>query len=193
MDPTSSLADNPLLVPWGGPFGAPPFDRIRPAHFAPAFEAALAERRAEIAAIIAEPAAPAFDNTIADLERSGALLRRVSGAFFHLAGAETSDEIERIERDIAPVLSRERNAILLDDALFARVETLYQARAHLGLDAEAARTLERWRVAFARAGAGLDAGTKARLAAIGERLATLGALFGQNVLADEKAFALILD
>jgi len=193
MDQLISAVDNPLLQSWDTPFGAPPFDRIRPEHFAPAFDAALAERRAEIAAIVADPAAPRFDNTIVALERAGALLRRVSGAFFHLAGAETNDEIERIERDIAPALSRERNAILLDDALFARVDALYRARETLGLDAEASRTVERWRVAFSRAGAGLDADKKARLAAIGERLASLGALFGQNVLADEKAFALVLD
>lgn len=193
MDQLASALDNPLLAPWDAPFGAPPFDRIRPEHFAPAFDAALAQRRAEIAAIVADPAAPAFDNTIVALERSGALLRRVSGAFFHLAGAETNEAIERIERDIAPALARERNAILLDDALFARVDALYQARETLGLDAEAARTLERWRIAFTRAGAGLAADKKTRLAAIGERLASLGALFGQNVLADEKAFALVLD
>jgi peptidyl-dipeptidase Dcp len=193
MDQLSPPVGNPLLAPWNAPFGAPPFDRIRPDHFASAFEAALAARRVEIAAIVSNPAAPTFDNTIVALERAGALLRRVSATLFHLASAETSDEIERIERDIAPVLSRERNAILLDDALFARVEALYQAREHLGLDAESARTLERWRVAFTRAGAGLDADKKARLAAIGERLASLGALFGQNVLADEKAFALVLD
>ncbi len=193
MDQLPPALDNPLLEPWDAPFGAPPFDRIRPEHFAPAFDTGLAQRRAEIAAIVADPAAPSFDNTIVALERSGALLRRVSATFFHLASAETSDEIERIERDIAPALSRERNAILLDDALFARVDALYQTREHLGLDGEAARTLERWRVTFARAGAGLAADKKARLAAIGERLASLGALFGQNVLADEKAFALVLD
>jgi len=193
MDQPSPATDNPLLETWDAPFGGPSFDRIRPEHFPPAFETALAKRRAEIAAIVADPAQPTFDNTIAALERAGAQLRRVSAAFFHLAGAQTNDEIERIERDVAPVLARERSAILLDDALFARLETLYRARAHLGLGAEAARTLERWRVAFTRAGAGLDADKKARLAAIGERLASLGALFGQNVLADEKAFALVLD
>jgi peptidyl-dipeptidase Dcp len=193
MDQFSRPADNPLLASWDAPFGAPPFDSVRPEHFPPAFDAALAERRAAIAAIVSERGSPTFDNTIVALERAGALLRRVSAAFFHLASAETSDEIERIERDVAPVLSRERNAILLDDALFARVEALYQARERLGLDAEAARTLERWRMAFTRAGAGLDAEKKARLAAIGERLASLGALFGQNVLADEKAFALVLE
>jgi peptidyl-dipeptidase Dcp len=192
MDQLAPAVENPLLQPWDAPFGAPPFDRIRPEHFPPAFDAALITRRTEIAAIVADPAAPSFDNTILALECAGGLLRRVSAAFFHLASAEASDEIERIERDIAPVLSRERNAILLDDALFTRVEALCQARDRLGLDAEAARTLERWRVAFTRAGAGLAADKKARLAAIGERLATLGAVFGQNVLADEKAFALVL-
>ena len=91
MDQLSSAVDNPLLEPWDAPFGAPPFDRIRPEHFAPAFEAALAKRRAEIAAIVAETAAPSFDNTIVALERASACFRRVSAAFFHLASAETSD------------------------------------------------------------------------------------------------------
>ena len=137
--------------------------------------------------------APSFDNTVVALERSGDRLGRVSAAFFHLAGAATSEAIEQIERDIAPVLSRERNAMLLDDALFTRIDALHRRRREIGLDAEAMRTLERWRVAFARAGAGLDADKKARLAAIGERLASLGAQFGQNVLADERGFALTLD
>ena len=188
-----SPAGNSLLQPWNAPFGAPPFDRIRPEHFPPAFAEALAERRAEISAIVGNPAPPSFANTIVALERSGDRLGRVSAAFFHLAGAATSDAIEQIERDIAPILSRERNAMLLDDRLFARIEALYGRREELGLDAEAVRTLERWRVAFTRAGAGLGADKKARLAAIGERLASLGAQFGQNVLADEKGFALVLD
>ena len=193
MSPITPDASNPLLQPWDAPFGAPPFDRLAPEHFPPAFDAALAERRAEIAAIVADPEPPSFANTIVALERSGERLSRISSAFFHLAGAATSDAIERIERDVAPILARERNAILLDDALFQRVEALWRRRETLGLDPEAARTLERWRVAFTRAGAGLPTDTKARLAAIGERLATLGALFGQNVLADEKAFALVLE
>jgi peptidyl-dipeptidase Dcp len=193
MAQPSTDANNPLLGLWDAPFGAPPFARIRPEHFCPAFDAALAERRGEIAAISADPAAPSFDNTIVALERAGERLSRVSATFFHLASADANDELERIEREIAPVLSREHNALLLDDALFARVEALYRGRDGLGLDAEAARTLLRWRTAFVRAGAGLAPGKKARLAAIGERLASLGAAFGQNVLADEKTFALILN
>ena len=193
MDPRPADAGNPLLEPWTGPFGAPPFARIRPEHFRPAFDAALIEKRAEIASIVANPEAPTFDNTIVALERAGKTLERVGAAFFALAGADSNDALEEIERDIAPILARERDAILLDEALFARVEALRGTEASLALDAEAARVLDRWRTAFVRAGAGLAPEKKARLAAIGERLAALGAAFGQNVLADEKAFALILD
>jgi peptidyl-dipeptidase Dcp len=186
-------ANNPLLQPWTGPFGAPPFARIRPEHFRPAFEAALAQKRAEIAAIAADPAPPTFDNTIAALERSGKALDRVEATFFNLVGSDSNETLQEIERDMAPVLSRERSATLQNDALFRRIEALHEGRAALALDAEAARTLDRYRTAFLRAGAGLPEETKARLAAIGERLATLGAAFGQNVLADEKAFVLILE
>ena len=113
--------------------------------------------------------------------------------FFALAGADSNDALEEIEREMAPILARERNAILLDDALFARIEALHAARAALALDAEAARVLDRYHTAFVRAGAGLAPEKKDALAAIGERLATLGAEFGQNVLADEKAFVMILE
>ncbi|THD45466.1 MAG: M3 family peptidase [Bradyrhizobium sp.] len=193
MAQSSGLGENPLLESWDAPFGAAPFASIHPEHFRPAFDAALAERRREVAAIASEPAPASFDNTIAALERAGATLDRVSAVFFHLASADTNDELQRIEREIAPILSRERSALLLDDALFQRIEALQRAVETLGLDAEQKRAFERWRTAFLRAGAGLAPEKKARLAAIGERLASLGAAFGQNVLADEKAFALVLD
>jgi peptidyl-dipeptidase Dcp len=193
VDPRPADSNNPLLEAWTGPFGAPPFDRIRPEHFRPAFDAALAEKRAEIDAIAANPEAPTFDNTIGALERSGKALDRVGSVFFALIGADSNDALEEIERDIAPILARQRDAILLNDALFARIEALHGARAELALDAEAARVLDRYRTDFRRAGAGLAPEKKARLAAIGERLARLGAEFGQNVLADEKAFVMILE
>ncbi len=193
MDSRPVLSGNPLLEPWTGPFGAPPFERLRPEHFRPAFDAALAQKRAEIDAIAADPEPPTFDNTIAALERSGKALDRVASVFFNLVGADSNDALEQIERDIAPILARERDAVFLDDALFARIEALHAARSSLALDAEAARVLDRYRTDFLRAGAGLAPDKKTRLAAIGERLATLGAQFGQNVLADEKAFAMILD
>ena len=182
--------DNPLLAPWSGPLATPRFSQVRPEHFRPAFEAALAERRAEIAAIKADPAPADFDNTMRALERSGRTLDRVAGVFFHLAETDANDELEAIEREMAPVLAREWDSILLDDELFARVEAVYARRAEF--DDEARRLIERYRLEFVRAGAGLDAARKARLAEIGERLASLGAEFGQNVLGDEREFLLLL-
>jgi peptidyl-dipeptidase Dcp len=185
--------DNPLLSAWTGPFGAPPFAAIRAEHFRPAFDEAIAQRRAEIAAIKASAEPPGFDNTILALERAGRALDRVARVFFHLAGADSNDDLEAIEREIAPVLARERNALYLDDELFGRVDAVYAGLDASGLDSEARRLVERHRLAFVRAGTGLSADKKARLAEIGERLATLGALFGQNVLADEKAYVLLLE
>ncbi len=183
------LTDNPLLEPWNATFGAPPFSKVRLEHFRPAFEAAIAEWRAEREAIKAAPAS--FETTILGLERAGQTLDRVERVFGHLVGTASGDEIEAIQREIQPRLAREYADMLLDDALFARVEAVYEARNDL--DAEARRLVERRRLAFKRAGAGLASEKKQRLAAIAERLAALGAAFGQNVLGDEKAFALVLN
>ncbi len=184
---------NPLLEPWTGPFEAPPFAALTATHFRPAFDAALDEARAEVADIVANPAPATFENTIAALERSGRLLSRVSSVFFNLASADTHDEIQAIERETAPRLARHRNEILLNKTLSDRVAALQAQRELLGLNAEQARVLERYHVAFSRAGAALGDEVKARLAAINERLATLGAEFGQHVLADEKSWLLILE
>ncbi len=188
-----SIDRNPLLAAWTGPFNAPPFAAIKPEHFLPAFDQAFAEHKAEITAITADRAAADFENTIAAFERSGRALSRIAAVFFNLAGADTSEEIEAIEREIAPRFASHYAEIHLDEALFARIDTLYRQRDTLGLDTEQARVLERHHVAFRRAGAGLAAGVKGRLAEIGERLAALGTQFSQNVLADENAFALVLE
>ena len=139
---TQSYADqNPLLQSWTGPFEAPPFDRIEPRHFRPAFDDALKDHRAEIDAIAANPESPTFANTIDALERSGRSLDKVANVFFNLARAETNDELQAIERDMVSVLSRHRSETYLNDGLFARIEAL-NAEAHkLGLSAEQARVL----------------------------------------------------
>jgi peptidyl-dipeptidase Dcp len=188
----TNLDENPLLEPWTGPFEAPPFDRIEPGHFRPAFDAALKDARREVDAIAANPAPPTFANTIEALERSGRSLDRVGGVFFNLTGAATNDELQAIEREIAPALARHRNDTYLNEALFKRIDALKAQEDGLGLSAEQARVLERYHLNFTRAGAGAQPDAKARLAAIGERLATLAAEFGQNVLADEKAWIMLL-
>src|SRR5690349_11908739 len=145
---------NPLLQDWTTPFEAPPFRSIRTEHFRDAIEAGLAEHRAEIEAIANDPEAPSFANTIRALEVAGRTLDKVSSVFFNLTGANTSEELQAIERDVAPLFARHRNAIYLDDGLFRRVDELYQERASLGLGAEEARVLERYHLAFTRSGAG---------------------------------------
>ncbi len=189
----SSIDNNPLLEAWTEPFEAPPFERIEPGHFRPAFEVALKEAREEIDAVAAKADPPSFVNTIEALERSGRGLDRVASVFFNLAGAATNNELQAIERDMAPILSRHRSETYLNDALFARIDALKAEEDNLGLSAEQARVLARYHLDFTRAGAGLPSEAKTRLVAIDERLATLGAQFGQNVLADEKAWLMLLD
>jgi peptidyl-dipeptidase Dcp len=193
MTRLESTAENPLLADWTTRFGLPPFAAITPDRFRPAFDAALAAHRAEIDRIAADPAAPSFDNTLAALEKSGRALERVASVFFVLAGADTSDAIEAIEREVSPLLARHSNALYLNRALYARIADLYARRDRLGLDAEQARVLERYHTRFVRAGAALKKPAQDRLAAINEKLASLGTQFGQNVLADEKAYALMLE
>jgi peptidyl-dipeptidase Dcp len=189
---SAPIVDNPFFTPWTGPFGVPPFAKITPAHFRPAFDRAFAAHEAEIAAIAADPAPASFANTIEAMERSGRPLGQVSDVFYGLVSAHSNDDLLAIERDLAPRMAQHWNRIHLDAALFARVDALYRQSGTLGLTPEQARVLERYHVTFARAGAALPLDGKKRLAAIGERLAELGTTFSQNVLADEQAYTLEL-
>ncbi|QFU15276.1 M3 family metallopeptidase [Microvirga thermotolerans] len=184
---------NPLLASWATPFGIPPFESIAPEHYRPAFDAAIAEQQAEIDAIAGNAETPTFANTIEAMERSGATLKRVGGVFFNLAGSHTNDAIQAVEREMAPRLAKHRNSIFMNEALFRRVDALHRNRDDLGLSPEQARVLDRYHTIFVRAGARLGPQDKQRLAEITERLAALGTQFSQNVLADEKAYRLVLE
>jgi peptidyl-dipeptidase Dcp len=188
-----SATDNPLLENWTSPFGVPPFARIRPEHFLPAFTAAFAEHAAEVAAVASDPAEPSFANTIEALEQAGETLNRISNTFHVLAEAHTNDALLAAERALAPLRAQHWNKILLDEHLFRRVDALYRRSGELELTPEQARVLERYHAMFKRAGAALDDPAKARLAEINERLATLGTAFSQNVLADEQNYVLELE
>jgi peptidyl-dipeptidase Dcp len=189
----SATADNPLLLSWETPFGLPPFERIRPEHFPPAFDRAMAEHEAEIAAITAAPEPSDFGNTIEALERSGRTLTRVGRVFDNLTSSATNEALDAIDRDYAPRRAAHHTRILLDGRLFARVDALYRARDMFRLTPEQNRLLERYHLRFVRAGALLDPEQKARMAAITERLASLHTLFGQNVLHDEDNWRLVLE
>ena len=187
------MSQNPFFETWTTPFGLPPFDRIRPEHFPPAFDRGMDEQSAEIAAITSAAAAPSFANTIEAMERSGRLLDRVSRVFFNLDASDTNEALQAIARDYAPKLAQHRMRIALDEALFRRIAELYAGRDSLELDADQLRLLERYHLRLVRSGALLPPEQKARMAAIAERLAVLHTLFGQNVLHDERDWQLVLD
>jgi len=185
--------ENPFFEPWTAPFGAPPLDRVAPAHFAPAYDRALAEHDAEIAAIARSSAPPDFANTIAALEDSGRLLARVDAVFSNLASAHTSEKLQAIEREMAPRLAAHWSALYLNAKLFARIDAVHAAKATLDLDAQSLRVLERYHLDFVRAGAKLKPAARSRLDEIIQRLASLATQFSQNVLGDEQDFVLPLN
>jgi len=176
---------NPLLAEWTAPFGLAPFEAIGDEDFAPAVEAALAEARAGIDAIAANPAPPDFANTIAAFEAAGRTIERVLAVFAVLASADTNPERQRLQRDFSPRLAAFTSEIHANRALFDRIEALWAARDSLGLGPEEARLLMLTRRRFVRAGAALEGPQAARMKAIMARLAELGTAFAQNLLADE--------
>ena len=188
----SIATSNPLLQPWNTPFGLPPFESVRAEHFEPAFAAALAQHLAEVDAIGNEAQPPSFDNTIAALDRSGRLFDRIEALFHNLASSETSPALQAVERRMAPLLAAHDSAVFMHRALFARIDGLHTRRETLGLAPEQRRVLERFHLDFVRAGAKLGADAQTRYAQVMGRLAELTTRFGQNVLADESAFRLVL-
>jgi peptidyl-dipeptidase Dcp len=175
------------------PFGIPHFANIKTDDYRPAFDRALAEHRGDIDAIASRASDPNFDNTIAALERSGAALRRVEAVFWNLVGTDADEDLQAIEREMAPIMARHYLQIATNTALFARVDRLFETRATLGLDAEQLRVLERTHKNFVRAGAKLNSVGQKRLTEIIERLAVLSTVFSQNVLADVAEYGLVLD
>src|ERR1700743_1160626 len=159
---------NPFFEDWNAPYGAPPLDRIAPEHFPPAYDRALAEHAAEIAAIAENPGPPGFENVVVALEKSGQMLTRVEGVFHNLAAAATNEALQAIELEMAPRLSAHWRAISMHPVLFARLDTVHRLRDTLGLDAESLRVLQRYHLDFVRAGAELKGDNRDRLAAIAE-------------------------
>lgn len=191
---TEAVQANPFFeAEWNTPFGAVPFDRVRPEHFVPAFEAGMAAHLQEIAAITGNREAPDFENTIVALERAGRSLDRVAAVFFNMSSANSNEAIRAVQMQMAPRLAAHQNRILLDPALFTRVEAVHAARAKAGLNAEQLRLVERYHLQFVRAGAALTEAQRQRVAAIGERMASLSSQFQQNLMQDTDEWALFLD
>jgi peptidyl-dipeptidase Dcp len=192
--PDSTMpVDNPFFTASTLALHYPRFDLIRDDHYLPGFERGMSDQLAEIAEITQQTAAPTFANTIVPLELSGQLLNRVASVFFSMSSANTNEQIQTVETAISPKLSEHSDKILLNEALFARVKTVYDERATQGLDAESLRLLEKNYRDFIRAGAQLNAQEKEALKAINTELAELDTRFSQNVLNEVNANAIVVD
>lgn len=187
------MSSNPLLEDSGLPLGYPPFHRMEPGHFGPAFQEGMAEQRREVAAIAADPEPPTFENTLEALERTGRTLQRVKLVFFNLVGADTNDDLEALRTELSPKLAAHSDAILLDAGLFRRIDDLHARLDELDLDPEARRLVERYHEVFVRAGARLDEEAKAHLKALNAELAELSTRFSQNVLHEVNDCAVVVD
>jgi peptidyl-dipeptidase Dcp len=184
---------NPLLGAFTTPYQSTPFSKIAETDFLPALDAAIAKAKAEIDALIAQSAAPNFTNSIAALDFTGEEVGRTAEIFFNLNSAETNDNIQKLAREFSPKLTEYGNDILLNEALFARVRQVWDNRESEKLTTEEARLLEKTYKSFVRNGANLSEADKITLRDINTRLATLALQFGENVLAETNAFALVLE
>ncbi len=184
---------NPVLQDWTALHGLPPFERVRPEHFKPAFQEAMQRHRAELDAIARNPAPPDFDNTLAAFDAAGRDFRRTEMLFGNLTLSNTSPELQQIEREMSQPIAAHFNAIYLHQGLFDRIHTLHCRRDSLGLDEEALRLLDRVHLDFVRAGAQLQGEARARYAKVMEDLSELSTRFSQNVLADENGWHLALN
>jgi len=183
---------NPLLEASNNPFGAPAFDKIKNEHYKPAFEAAIAQGKAQIDSIVNNTEAPTFANTVEALEYSGRTLTNISSVFFNLNEAATDSVMQSIALEVSPMLTDYSNDIMLNEKLFARIKSVYDSKDSLKLNPEQARLLEETYKGFVRNGSNLAGENKAKFKEINKELSQLGLQFGQNVLAATNKFFLTI-
>ena len=189
----AAKAANPFFTESPLPLHYPQFDKIKDSHFAPAFDAGMAEQLKEIEAIANNADAPTFDNTVIAMEKSGQVLDRATTVFYALVGADTNKDREKLQGEYSTKFAAHSDAISLNGKLFARIKALYDSRDTLGLDAQSVRLIERYHTSFVRSGANLSDADKATLKQMNGELASLGTKFSQNVLAEVNASALVVD
>lgn len=185
--------NNPFLSEWDTPYGLPPFDQIEEDDYLPAIREGIAQQQAEIAAIVADTAAPTFANTIEAYEKSGSLLTRVVGVLFNIVETDGNDHLNAIVEEALPLISENSDNIFMNADLYKRVATIYAQKDSLQLTPEQATVLENMHRNFVRNGIALDADSQARLREINKQLSALEQKFGTNLLAENNAFQLLLD
>jgi len=184
---------NPLLAEFDTPFGVPPFDLIKYEHYMPAFKKAMEVQNEEIDAIVSNPEAASFENTIAALDYSGDLYNKVSNIFYNIKSANTSDEMQEIAKELVPIISEHKSNISLNPQLFERIKTVYLGRDSLDLDQEQAMLLEKTYKRFVRSGADLSEEDKANMRKIDEQLSMLSLQFGDNLLEETNNYILLIE
>ena len=189
---TEQTMENPLLSEWNDRFGVPPFDRIKAEHFAPALEQAMSVHNAEIDAIVTNNDEPTFENTVLAYNNSGKLLERVELCFSLLCAAETNAEMQAIEQEMSPKLTAHSGAIMMNDALFERVKSVYERRGALGLDSLQLRLTEKLYRRFVRGGALLSVEDKEQLRKVDEELSAARVKYAANLLAANSGFELVI-
>ena len=188
-----AVRENPFFVEWDTPYGVPPFEQIQETDYVPAFEKAMAEQNAEIAAITGSDEPATFANTIEALDASGALLRKVRGVFYGLNGSMTNEAMQEVAREMAPRLAAHRDGINLNEDLYRRVAHVYARKDELGLDEEQAMLLEETNKVFVRGGAQLQGADKEHFRKLNEELALLSVQFGENVLKETNRFVMFIE
>ena len=194
--PKSDVAEttpNPFYAEYTTPFGVPPFDQIEVAHYKPAFLKGMEEHAKEVEAIVSNPEEPTFENTIVALDQCGQLLQKVMYAFGGQSSVNTNDEIQELERELYPMLSKHSDDIRLNPALFARVKAVYDNQAQFNLDKEQKKLLELTYKSFVRGGANLPEADQAKLRELNSEISMLQLTFSQNVLKETNAYQLVID
>jgi len=189
MDPNI----NPFFQEWNTPYEVPPFLDIKDEHYMPAYEQGMKENLEEIDAIVNNPEAPTFANTIEELERTGQLLSKVGRVFSNLASSNTNPKLQELQRELSPMLSAHYDKISLNEGLFNRVNAIWQNRENLDLTKEQTKLLNDTRKGFVRSGALLSEDQKERISEINSKISGLSTSFGQNLLAETNGFELILE
>ncbi|NLL27371.1 MAG: M3 family metallopeptidase [Bacteroidales bacterium] len=183
--------DNPFFSEFDTKFGVPAFDKIEFKHYQPAFEEGMKRHQAEIDSIVNNSEEPTFENTIEKYDMSGEMLTNVATVFYNLTSANTDESMQKLAQEIAPKISKHSDDIMLNEKLFSRIKSVYEKRENL--NAEQKKLTETIYLDFVRSGANLDAENKKRLREINERLSLLELKFGDNVLADNNAFEMVID
>src|SRR5450759_1201934 len=186
-------SDNPFFNEYETSFGVPPFEQIKAAHCMPAYLKGMEEEQKEIKAIINNPQAPTFNNTIKALEYSGELLNKVSRVFGSLNSANTNDTLQKINKELSPLLSKHRDDISLNDSLFQRIKSVYENSDKFNLNEEEKKVLDNTYKNFVRSGAALSPEDKGKLRKINQEASLLSVQFGQNLLAETNGFQLVID